>query len=201
MGKLSSKYETSGRGPGTVSSGKEDEGGVSYGSYQLASRKGSVAKFLAGEGAKWAYEFKGLDPTVAGGQFTKKWKEIAARSPIEFDDAQHQFIQRTHYAPVIAAVKKRTGLELSEHSNAVKDVVWSTAVQHGGAQHIIAAGVRSVSLKASDPQFDHALINAIYRSRSNYVAGLKNMSPVRKNREIARYRKERMDALKALNGD
>jgi hypothetical protein len=80
-------------------------------------------------------------------------------------------------------------------------VVWSTAVQHGGAQHIVAAGVRSVSLKTSDPKFDHALINAIYESRSNYVAGLKKMSPVRKSREIARYKKERIDALNALNGD
>jgi hypothetical protein len=174
---------------------------VSYGSYQLASRKGSIAKFLAGEGAKWANEFKGLDPTVSGGEFAKKWKEIAARSPIEFDDAQHQFIQRTHYEPVIAAVKKQTGLELSGRSNAVKDVVWSTAVQHGGAQHIITSGVKSVNLEKTDPKFDQALIDAIYKSRSNYVAGLKKMSPVRRNREITRYKKERIDALNALNGD
>src|SRR5690606_14182281 len=38
LGSLSSKYETGGRGPGTVSSGRGDAGGVSYGSYQMTSR-------------------------------------------------------------------------------------------------------------------------------------------------------------------
>ena len=38
LGSLSSKYETGGRGPGTVSSGVGDAGGVSYGSYQMTSK-------------------------------------------------------------------------------------------------------------------------------------------------------------------
>ena len=37
LGSLSSKYETGGRGPGTVSSGAGDAGGVSDGSYQMTS--------------------------------------------------------------------------------------------------------------------------------------------------------------------
>ncbi|HKG81488.1 MAG TPA: LysM domain-containing protein, partial [Pyrinomonadaceae bacterium] len=37
LGALSAKYETGGRGPGTVSTGAGDFGGVSYGSYQMAS--------------------------------------------------------------------------------------------------------------------------------------------------------------------
>jgi LysM repeat protein len=37
LGTLSAKYETGGRGPGTVSTGAGDRGGVSYGSYQMAS--------------------------------------------------------------------------------------------------------------------------------------------------------------------
>ena len=49
LGSLSSKYETGGRGPGTVSSGIGDAGGVSYGSYQMTSRPrgGTVARFVA----------------------------------------------------------------------------------------------------------------------------------------------------------
>src|ERR1044072_9394224 len=43
LGSLSSKYETSGRGPGTVSTGSGDPGGVSYGSYQIATQTGTVA--------------------------------------------------------------------------------------------------------------------------------------------------------------
>src|SRR5262249_46471025 len=40
LGSLSEKYESGGRGPGTVSTGKGDLGGVSYGTYQLSSKVG-----------------------------------------------------------------------------------------------------------------------------------------------------------------
>src|SRR5688572_28910467 len=43
LGKLSAKYETGGRGPGTVSTGAGDRGGVSYCSYQMASKMGVPA--------------------------------------------------------------------------------------------------------------------------------------------------------------
>ena len=47
LGTLSSKYETGGRGPGIVSTGKGDAGGVSYGSYQMSSKLGVAAKFVS----------------------------------------------------------------------------------------------------------------------------------------------------------
>src|SRR4026209_65745 len=50
LGKLSAKYETGGRGPGTVSTGAGDRGGVSYGSYQMASKMGVPAKFVKQDG-------------------------------------------------------------------------------------------------------------------------------------------------------
>ena len=46
LGKLSAKYETGGRGPGTVSTGAGDRGGVSYGSYQMASKLGVATRFV-----------------------------------------------------------------------------------------------------------------------------------------------------------
>lgn len=50
LGSLSAKYESGNRGAGTVSGGKGDRGGVSYGQYQLASKLGRPAEFLAQEG-------------------------------------------------------------------------------------------------------------------------------------------------------
>src|SRR5215204_5365620 len=44
-GALSAKYETGGRGPGTVSTGAGDQGGVSYGYYQMATKMGTVTRF------------------------------------------------------------------------------------------------------------------------------------------------------------
>lgn len=46
MGQTSARYESSGIGPGTISSGKGDAGGVSYGSYQLSSKKGTLKEYL-----------------------------------------------------------------------------------------------------------------------------------------------------------
>lgn len=41
LGQTSTKYETGGRGVGTISTGKGGHG-VSYGSYQLSSKMGGV---------------------------------------------------------------------------------------------------------------------------------------------------------------
>jgi hypothetical protein len=46
LGAVSAKYESGGRGVETVSSGKGDPGGVSYGSHQLASKTGTMRAFL-----------------------------------------------------------------------------------------------------------------------------------------------------------
>src|SRR5688572_25095226 len=50
LGALSAKYETGGRGPGTVSTGAGDRGGVSYGSYQMATKMGVPARFVSQQG-------------------------------------------------------------------------------------------------------------------------------------------------------
>ena len=65
LGELSAKYETGGRGPGTVSTGSGDPGGVSYGSYQMATKMGTVARFVAQTGFQWAADFTGLTPGTA----------------------------------------------------------------------------------------------------------------------------------------
>lgn len=62
LGALSERFESGGRGPGTISGGESDPGGVSYGTYQLASRTGTAARFLANEGARWAQDFAGYVP-------------------------------------------------------------------------------------------------------------------------------------------
>jgi hypothetical protein len=201
LGNLSKKYETSGRGPGTVSTGKGDPGGVSYGSYQLASKTGTLKKFLANEGSPWANNFAGLDPTLPNGEFAKNWKEIALRSPNEFEQAQHAFIQRTHYQPVIDDVKKKTGLDISGRSPALKDAVWSTAVQHGAAKSIIGTAVESVKVSADSPSYDEALINAIYDQRTKYVGGLPKPDNLMKKSIYKRYASERKDALAMMKGD
>ncbi|MBC2670766.1 hypothetical protein ACFOON_05940 [Novosphingobium piscinae] len=172
LGRLSERYESGGRGPGTVSSGRSDPGGVSYGLYQLASRTGTVAAFLAAEGRDWAAAFAPAEPGSAA--FSRCWQAIAARDPGRFGAAQHAFIARTHYRPVVAEVLARTGLDLAGRAAAVRDVAWSCAVQHGAAARIIAAGVAraDAATARTAPGYDAALIAAIYAARGAYVGRL-----------------------------
>ncbi|MEP6867651.1 MAG: hypothetical protein ABJA20_03980 [Novosphingobium sp.] len=176
LGTLSEHYESGGRGPGTVSGGVGDPGGVSYGLFQLASRTGTAALFLTAEGKRWAAEFGANAPGSV--EFSAVWQAIAAREGETFAEAQRLFIARSHYRPAVLAVQVATGLDLDARPDAVRDAVWSTAVQHGSAAKLLCAAVAEADL--AEPRgsaaYDHALIEAIYRQRSAHVCALADRS-------------------------
>ena len=169
LGALSERYESGGKGPGTVSSGLRDPGGVSYGTYQLASKTGTAAAFVANEGKRWAADFAGHPPGSTG--FTAAWQRIAKRDPEAFGAAQHAFIKRTHYEPVVRVVANITGLNLDTRHQAIRDAAWSCAVQHGKASDILVASIRSADkqTKREALGYDAILLDCIYAERSAYV--------------------------------
>ena len=143
LGKTSEKYETGGKGPGTINNyaTSNDLGGASYGTYQFASylpetmpsgkarpsaKNSPVLAFIAN--SKFKDKFAGLDPATAA--FDAKWKEIASSYPTEFAKDQHDYTQAKYYDVMIANLKRK-GLDLSNFGPAVHDLVWSTAVQFG----------------------------------------------------------------------
>jgi LysM repeat protein len=206
LGALSERYETGGRGPGTVSSGNGDPGGVSYGTYQLAGNLGRPQQFLANEGRAWATEFGGASPGSAS--FTATWKAVAAREPERFEAAQHAYIQRTHYDVQVAHVQGATGLDFSTRSAALRDVAWSTSVQHGPETNAIVkamAKVEALGIKPGDGQtYDRALINAIYdergkRDASGALAYFTSASAQVQASVATRFGDERRDALAMLD--
>jgi LysM domain len=176
LGQLSEVYESGNRGPGTVSRGTNDPGGVSYGIYQLASRTGTLTSFMRNEGARWAGEFRGMTP--GSSKFSAQWRALAVREPASFRDAQHTFIERTHYQPAVDAVQTRHGIDLNTRHNAVRDAVWSVSVQHGGAATILnrAVATTDARMARTDPGYDRALINNIYSQRTAYVLNVANTS-------------------------
>lgn len=157
LGCLSAKYETGGRGPGTVSGGVGDPGGVSYGSYQLASKLGRPEQFLAAEGAPWKAEFGGAASGTPA--FSAVWKAVAAREPDAFHAAQHAYIKRTHYDVQVDHVRTATGQDLDARCDAVRNAVWSTAVQLGPSTDCVVRALGGVQLD------DTSLLNAIYAER------------------------------------
>lgn len=203
LGSLSERYESGGRGPGTVSGGHGDPGGVSYGLFQLSSKAGSVAAFLAAEGQRWASE---LGDGAGSARFSSRWRAIAAREPEVFAEAQRAFIERTHYRPAVARVRTETGLDLDRRHAAVRDATWSTAVQHGGAKGILINAIfRADALFGrADRLYDEALVQAIYSVRTAYVERLAARASgatrtVLTNVAERRYPAERAEALRMFS--
>jgi hypothetical protein len=193
LGDLSMAHET-GKYPhqyreaaGVVSTGYGDKGGKSYGAYQLASKTGTLQAFLQQEGARWAPELDGEDPTQPG-SFGETWKAIARREPELFFQAQHDFIKRSHYDPVVQFTRTETGVDINARSLAVQDVIWSMSVQHGKAKHLVTGAIKVIQ-KLGKIDDNAALINGLYDMREIYVRkqGLAKLIP--------RYRSERRDAL------
>jgi LysM repeat protein len=201
LGSLSSKYETGGRGCGTVSSGSGDTGGVSYGSYQMSSKLGVAQKFIAQPDFKFRNEFENLVPGTK--EFSDKWKEIAASHPDEFQDCQHEYIKKTHFDILVERIKKDTGLDIITRSQALQNVVWSTAVHHGPFNSIIHKAVAAVSVPPDNSEYEKELIHAIYAERGrrdangNLAHFSKNSADVQKG-VANRFKNEETDALKML---
>jgi Gp5 N-terminal OB domain len=143
LGKTSERYESGGRGPGTINgyASSEDRGGASYGTYQFASylpevtpkgksrpssKNSPVLSYL--RTSKFRDMFEGLTPGTAA--FDSKWTSIASSQKDAFQKDQHEYVKKNYY-DVMSANLQRVGLDLTKFGPAVQDLVWSTAVQFG----------------------------------------------------------------------
>jgi hypothetical protein len=191
LGKISGKYESGTKGVATISGGMggKDPGGVSYGKYQLATKTGTMAAFLVStEGKAFSDKFKGLQPGTP--EFNDAYRKVVAENPNDFNQAQHDYIERTHYRPVEDFASK-SGLDTS--NPAVAEALFSQSVQHGlsGNKKIITNAIAITGPNASvDEQ-----IKALYKARSDYISGL-NMDAKVKAGVLKRYEDESRDVLK-----
>ena len=142
LGQTSKLFESGKGGAATVSSGKGDYGGASYGTYQLSSKMGEVQKFL--KGSKYGDQFAGLQPGTP--EFNAKWKEVAKADP-EFGNAQHDYIKATKFDPAMKGLDK-AGFDTSKMSQAMQDAVWSTSVQFGAGSEKKGNGAIGMFKKA-----------------------------------------------------
>lgn len=199
LGSLSRRYESNGN-PATVSTGRGDRGGVSYGTYQLSSRTGSAAEFvswLRREHPEYAEQLGDAQPGTAA--FSQAWRETAAADSEEFGRIQHDYIQYSHYEPQRAAVERALpGIDLQGRDPVVRDVLWSTAVQHRGATDDIFT--RAVAGRDVSTMSDADLVRAVYaeRGRDDGMAYFSRSSANVRAGVVNRFRHEQSDALGAL---
>jgi hypothetical protein len=150
LGNTSKQFESGKGGAGTISTGKGDLGGKSYGTYQLTG--GALNKFV--KDGKYSESFRGMD--VKSAEFDAKWKELAKNDP-EFGKQQHDFIKKSHYDPQAEKLKK-AGIDLSGRGAAVQDSIWSTSVQFGGQTDLIKKALQGKDVsKMSDAELVSAI--------------------------------------------
>lgn len=171
LGTLSASYEAS--GPGVVSSGVGDAGGKSYGAYQFASAYDVPKAFF-----EWCQKsdnllYRSFGDTLSdayyegtpgyGSGFDAAWKKLAADNPDGFEQAQRNYVRLSYYDPIVSKAEANiSGFKVSNYSIALRNVLWSRAVQHGssGALDVLTEAFDAIGGFKNQPESE--LIDAIY---------------------------------------
>ena len=200
LGSLCALFESGVRGIFAI--GFDPKGGTSYGKYQISSRKGamdSFLKYLDRRAPSWAMRLRSsgtVDTGGTGGPMPREWKKIASEHPRLFERLQDDFIHTRYYSPSLNELRMRAGLDLDDHPEVVREVLWSTAVQHGpsGGANIFIKASRRAKL-AKGKSYAAALLEEVFRERASRLARF----PGRQRSALqARLRQERTMALGRL---
>lgn len=171
IGELSAAFESGTAGVNAI--GYDTNGGTSYGTYQIASKPGTMKEFinfLKEKEPSWASQLKAAGATNTGstkGRMPDAWRSIAAKDPDRFGRLQREFIESTHYQPARDKILAKTGVDMDTLPAAAREALWSTSVQHGpaGAARIFSRVIASVGADESAPNFAKRLIEKVYESR------------------------------------
>lgn len=194
LGKTSERHESGGRGPGTISSGRGDHGGKSYGAYQLSSRAGTLREYL--DQSPYGYRFEGLEPGTPA--FDARWKQIAADEPKAFREDQHEFIGRSLYERQLARLEDR-GVDLRDRGIAMQDALWSTSVQFRNlTTTIVVKGIEEKFGESADVSAltDRQIIDAMQDYKIAHNNRLFRSSPTWWPGLLARAAEERDELLR-----
>jgi len=199
LGRLSAQYESARAGSFAI--GCDSAGGASYGRFQIATKVGTMDAFLSFCSRRFPLVHERLNRVRSDmgdrhGVFARTWIELAEQRQIQ--QAEYEFIFPTHYTPSYDRLDKAPQ-EVVNRWASLREVLWSTAVQHGpgGAPRIFnfAAGV---GLDRDDKASVSAYVVRIYDRRRGRLARLTE----REQTAVSyRYDREQADALKMLEAE
>ena len=174
LGSYVQKFESGSTGPSAV--GWDSTGGTSYGTYQIASKNGTMAKFLeyakekGGEFGKKLAEAmsKGdIDTGSKNGYGPDIWKQFAE---VDGGKALHKleqgFIKQTHYDAAYKQIADPEARSLIDRDRGLREALWSTAIQHGPGSARKGNGAVGVFSKTFKPGITaEEWLTAIYEKR------------------------------------
>lgn len=200
LGALSAKYESNGRA-GVIANNPGDYGGKSYGAWQFSSKTGSLNSFINSlKDTNYEYynmlvQAKSMDRNSYGSNFDNAWQSIAKIDHEGFLALQYNYVKSAFYDSAAEKLKNTHNFDINNRSNALKNVLWSTAVQHGanGAVNLFS----KVNLNASDKD----IINGLYNERQNVNLYFRSSSADVRKSVYNRFNRERADALSMLQNE
>ncbi|MEK6263821.1 MAG: vgrg protein [Clostridium sp.] len=199
LGFSAAKYESN-INPGTISNTTGDYGGKSYGAWQFSSKTGSLDSFINSLKVNntEVYEklsvAKAKDNNKFGENFDTEWARVATSNKEEFLKLQHDCVKQDYYDNAAQDLKLKYGFDISQKSDALKESLFSTVVQHG------VGGTSSLFSKINLNNSDGNIINDLYNERQKVNIYFKSSSAQVKQSVYNRFTKEKQDMLSMLNG-
>lgn len=202
LGELSAKYESCGD-PAAVSCSAGDAGGVSYGLYQFATNCGvpqAFVEWLQTQPEPWANYGRALASSGQPGEigFSQCWKDIGETDPGGFGQLQHDYVKAVYYDSAAQMLRDQLGFEIEARSEALKQVLWSRAVQYSAHwMPELFQNAADMAAQSLDDIDDEELIANIYEvnlTDPSWTSGSPSLRPGLFNR----FRNEREEALAML---
>lgn len=200
LGFRAAKYESN-LNPGEISNTPGDYGGKSYGAWQFSSKTGSLDSFinsLKDKNIELYSKFsaaKAMDGNTFGRNFDAAWTSTALSNKSGFLSLQQSYVKENFYDKAAQAIKSRTGVDINTKSDAVKESLWSTAVQHG------VGGATSIFSKLNLNNSDANIINDLYNERQKVNIYFRDSSAPIKQSVYNRFTREKQDMLNMLSGE
>lgn len=186
IGSLAALFESGEKGVAAI--GFDRTGGTSYGKFQISSRAGTMNRFLSFLNERdpaLAERLRRSGPANTGstqGRMPAEWVKIAQEMPERFEGLQTEFIKKDHYQPAREKILARTGVDIETAKPALREALFSTAVQHGasGAARIFNQaidkflGKEGAQASATAPgvkNFEQALVSEVYSRRQSQFGG------------------------------
>jgi len=193
LGSIAARFESGDKGAAAI--GYDRTGGTSYGKFQISSRAGTMKRFLnflSESEPALAQRLRASGPANTGstqGRMPAEWQKIAAESPERFERLQTEFIKKDHYQPARDKIMEQTGVDIEATKPALREALFSTAVQHGatGAARIFGEAIDKFLGKTGTTAaagqvagqitgqagrgFEQALVSEVYNRRQNQFGG------------------------------